>query len=216
MLQPIGAIILATALAAPVQTGQVVEPVLVVGEMWRQAGEVRVDLDAEGLFGDQARRDLEQGGVSMLVYQLEVYRKRSGWFDSLVETSELVYRVSYDSFERRYRMQGDDIGVKSESFQEVVGLCTRLKGIQVCSLERLDREAEYYLVIRCAFQPMSLESLDELRTWVEGGEPPREREERRQGVGSRLARMLMSAAGFGEKQLQGTGPTFRPNDLPER
>lgn len=216
MLQPIGAIILATALAAPAQTGPVAEPVLVVGEMWRQAGELRADLTAEGLFGEQAQRDLEQGGVSMLVYQVEVYRKRSGWFDSLIETSELVYRVSYDSFERRYRMQGDDIGVKSESFQEVVGLCTRLKGVTVCPLAKLDPDAEYYLAVRCAFQPMSMESLDELRNWMEGGEPPREQQQRRQGVGSRLARMLMSAAGFGEKQLQGTGPAFRPNNLPER
>ncbi len=36
------------------------------------------------------------------------------------------------------------------------------------------------------------------------------------GIGTRIARALMSAAGYGEEELQGESERFRPRDLPER
>ncbi len=79
---------------------------------------------------------------------------------------------------------------------------------------KLDMESTYYIVVRVRYQPMTVETIDDLSDWVRGGRENRGSSENRQGgVGSRLARVLMSAAGFGEKDLQGESERFRPADL---
>ena len=217
MFQTTSAILLTVALSAPTQAQPAVSPAVVVSEVWRHEGEVRAALRVEGVFNEQARRNLEQGGVSLLVYQIEVFRKRTGWFDNQVgSVVNLSFRLSYDIFERRFRMQGIDIGVKSESFDEIVVQCTGLNDVTICKVADLDPDAGYYLIVKCAFQPMAMESLDELRTWMGGTESGSQDERPRPGIGARLAQMLMSAAGLGQKQLQGTSATFRPRDLTER
>jgi hypothetical protein len=217
VFQTTNAIILAVALSAPTQARPAVSPAVKVSEVWRHEGEVRATLRVEGIFDEQARRNLEQGGVSLLGYQIEVFRKRAGWFDNQIGTEvNIPFRLSFDTFERRFRLQGTDIGVKSESFEEIVNQCTNLSGVTICPLDGLDPDASYYLTVKCAFQPMAMESLEELRAWMGGGESGAQDQGQRQGIGARLAQMLMSAAGLGQKQLQGTSDTFRPRDLIDR
>jgi hypothetical protein len=217
VFQTTSAILLTVALSAPAQARPAVSPEVVVSDVWRHEGEVRASVRIEGVFDEQARRNLEQGGVSLLGYQIEVFRKRTGWFDNQVgSVINIPLRLSYDTFERRFRLQGIDILVKSESFDEIVIQCTGLNDVTICPVAGLDPDASYYLIVKCVFQPMAMESLDELRTWMSGTESGSGDEGHRQGVGARLAQMLMSAAGLGQKQLQGTSAAFRPRDLTER
>ncbi|MFO7768210.1 MAG: DUF4390 domain-containing protein [bacterium] len=191
-----------------------------VPDVWVEGGELRCSIRAAHVLDDRARETIEQGGTSALDYTVELYLQRSGWFDAMVATRTLPFRISYDAFERKYRLLSEDIRMKSESFQEVADQCTRLAEFSLGRVDELDLEPDgrYYIVVHGRYQPVVTETLEEIRSWLggPGGQQRREQEREGGGIGSRLARTLMNAAGFGEKELQGESVRFRPADLPER
>jgi len=200
------------------------EPSLAVGEIWRSDDGLHFAVETAGLFDAETRRTIEQGGTAALDFFFELYRERRGWFDSRVYTLEVLpFRVTFDSFERQYRVLSTDIRLRTDDFDQVVEQCTHQADVFMGTLDdlRLDPEATYYIVARARYQPMAVETIDEIRTWVGGSgdrdqQQDRRRDDRGAGVGSRLARVLMSAAGFGEQELSGESRRFRPADLPER
>lgn len=215
-------IVIAVWLIPSAVSGQEADPSISVGEVYRQEGELRFSIETRGLFDAEAQRTIRQGGTAAIDYTVELYRRRSGWFDTHVFTLLIPYRVSFDAFDRKYRLLGSDIRLKSESFDEVVTQCTRLEGVLIGSMDELglDMNATYYLVVRVSYQPMTLDTIDELRNWMsKSGDRTAAIEQRGNsstGIGTRIARALMSAAGYGEEELQGESERFRPRDLPER
>jgi hypothetical protein len=202
-----------------VATAQTVEPSVGVGEVWLHEGELHVSILCEGILDEEARRMIDQGGTAEIVYTIELIRKRSGWFDSSVGDPTIVpFQISYEPFERKYRMLGEDIRLKDEDFQRVADQVTNLRDIGLGSLAEfgVDMNANYYVVVTVQFQPITMETLDELRSWMGSDQPATEDQPRSGGVGSRIAQALMSAAGFGERQLRGESETFQPSQLPER
>lgn len=187
-----------------------------VGEVWREEDDLLFSVQTLNLLDDEARRTIDEGGTTALDYTFELYRKRRGWFDAFVIGTTLEFRVTYDAFERKYRVFSPDTRLKTDDFQQVIEQCAELGRVSMGTFEdlKLDMESTYYIVVRVRYQPMTVETIDDLSDWVRGGRENRESSETRQGgVGSRLARVLMSAAGFGEKDLQGESPHFRPADL---
>ncbi len=210
-----------TLLAASLALGGLQAPEVTVPDVWRQDGELFCSVSVTDVLDQQARATIEQGGTSALDYTVELYRQRSGWFDALVTSRTLPFRISFDAFERKYRLLSDDIRIKSEDFQTVADQCTRLAGVSLGLLEELGLEPDgrYYIVVRGRYQPVATETLEELRSWLGGPGGDQQREQQREqggGIGSRLARTLMNAAGFGERQLEGESTRFLPAELPER
>jgi len=218
----LSALVIAALLLPAAASGQEADPAVEIGEVWRQEGELRFSISATGLFDEEAQRTIRQGGTAAIDYTVELYRRRAGWFDTQVHTIEIPFRVNFDAFDRNYRLLGTDIRLKSDSFDEVVEQCTELDGVVMGSIEGmgLDMNATYYLIVRAKYQPMTVETIDELRDWMSRpeGQPNSQGQSGRtsSGVGTRIARALMSAVGYGEEELQGESGRFRPVDLPER
>jgi len=212
--------ILTVALLPSWVAAQGAEPSVVVDDVWVQNDELHVSLAATGILDEAARETIEQGGTSAVFYTVTLYRHRSGWFDSVVdEPITIPFQVTYEPFERRYRMVGLDMRLKTEHFDEVVGQCTRLADVVLGNMAelRLDPDARYYVVIDARYEPMTVETFEELRTWMDSDNPADEQGRTRQrSMGSRIAQALMSAAGFGERELRGQSDTFRPSELPRR
>ncbi len=218
MVKRLSAFLLVMAVVAPRPAiAQDQDPNVAVGEVWIESDELRASIASDGIFNEQAHTTIREGGTSALDYTVELYRRRSGWFDSLIETRTFSFRVTYDSFEGKYRLFSEDVRLKSDDFQRVVDQCTRLPNISFGKLDELnlDMNKEYYIVVRAHYQPMSVETLDELRSWM-GDEGAPQREEQGRSLGARIAQALMNAAGFGERDLSGGSPRFRPADLPVR
>lgn len=223
MFQKLGTLLIVITIVPAAANGQEPEPVVVIEDVWRHEGELRFSVEATGLFDEEAQRTIRQGGTAALEYTIELYRRRAGWFDTIVNTPLIVpFRVSYDAFERKYRLLGADIRLKTDNFDDIVAQCTKLDSVSMGSIEemKMDMNATYYLVARVSYQPLTVDTIDELRDWVSkpGSRPPdrESAESRSSGVGSRLARALMSAAGYGEEELRGESHRFKPSDLPER
>lgn len=222
MSHRVGVLIIAAALVPAAASGQEPDPAVVIGEVWRHEGELRFSVTATGFFDEEAQRTIRQGGTTALDFTFELYRRRAGWFDTIVNTLPVPFSVNYDAFDRTYRLFGRDIRLKTEDFDEIVTQCTQLEGVSMGLMEELglDMNATYYLVVRVSYQPMTVKTINELRDWMtKPGNQTREQERSGRtssGVGSRLARALMSAAGYGEVELHGESARFRPVDLPER
>lgn len=194
-------------------------PTVVVDEVWQQQGQLQMALTARNLLDDQARRTVEQGGTSAIDYTIEIYRYRTGWFHSLIRSLRLSFRLGYDAFDRTYRLMGEDIRLRSDRFEEVAAQCTRLAEISLGTFEELglDVQATYYISVRLKYQPVTTETLDELRSWLgDSGDREPPPVQQGQGLGVRLARLLMNAAGLGERELTGESIRFRPGELPEK
>jgi len=210
------------SLKAQGEPGEPATPSLTFGEIWIEEEGLHFAVTAEGFFNEEVRRTIEQGGTTALDFSVELYRKRRNWFDARVRTLDVLpFRISYDSFARQYLVLSTDIRLRTDEYDQAVDQCTRLADVFVGTLSdlRLDPEDTYYLIARVRFQPMAVETVDEIRNWVGGSQDRSRRRETGQeggGVGSRLARVLVSAAGFGETELEAESPHFRPADLPER
>lgn len=192
------------------------EPEVVVGGVWREEDDLIFAVETSNLLDDEARRTIDEGGTTALDYTFELYRVRRGWFDAFITGKTFEFRVTYDTFEQEYRVFSPDTQLKTDNFQQVKEYCTELGRVSMGTFDdlRLDTEGTYYIVVRVRYQPMTVETIDDLSDWVRGGRENREStENRRGGVGSRLARVLMSAAGFGEQDLQGESDHFQPVDL---
>jgi len=209
-------------LLAQDEPAEPVEAVLSIADIWIEENGLHFTAGVEGLFDSEVRTMIEQGGTTALDFSFELFRERRNWFDARVHTLEILpFRITYDSFAREYLVLSTDIRLRTDNFDEAVEQCTRLADVFVGTLAdlRLDDEDTYYFVARVRFQPMAVETIDGIRNWVGGSQDRVQREERQQeggGVGARLARVLMSAAGFGERELEGESRHFRPADLPER
>ena len=214
--------ILITCLLAPVTAfAQSGETVVTVGEVWLEENELYFSVETVNLLEESARETIQGGGTAAVDYIFELYRQRKGWFDSLIDSNELQFRISFDAFERQYRVTSLDMRLKTDDFTKVITQCTDLNKVAFGATDgsRLDPQGTYYIVVRIRYQPMSVETIEDLRDWVGGSGRNRDqnaRETRGEGFGSRVARVLMSAAGFGEEDLQGESFRFRPSELETR
>ena len=214
--------ILIASLLAPVTVfAQEEETAITVGDVWLEANGLYFAVNTVNLLEEGARETIQEGGTAAVDYTFELYRQRKGWFDSLIDSEQLQFRISFDAFERQYRVISPDMRLKTDEFSRVIAQCTDLNTVSFNSTDssRLDSQATYYIVVRVRYQPMSVETIDDLRDWVGGSggnEEQNPAESRGEGLGARIARVLMSAAGFGEEDLQGESPRFRPSELETR
>jgi len=214
--------ILIASLLAPVTVlAQEEETVITVGEVWLEENGLYFSVETVNLLEEDARETIQEGGTAAVDYTFELYRQRKGWFDSLIDSEQLQFRISFDAFERQYRVISPDMRLKTDDFSRVIAQCTDLNTVSFGTTDgsRLDPQGTYYIVVRVRYQPMSVETIDDLRDWVSGSGSNEEQSPTRsrgEGFGSRIARVLMSAAGFGEEDLQGESSRFRPSELETR
>ncbi|MFC1628359.1 DUF4390 domain-containing protein [Gemmatimonadota bacterium] len=214
-------ILIASLLAQAPVFAQEVETVITVREVWLEENGLYFSVKTDNLLEEGARETIEEGGTAAVDYTFELYRERKGWFDSLIDSEQLQFRISFDAFERQYRVTSPDMRLKTDEFSRVIAQCTDLNSVLFGTTDgsRLDLQGTYYIVVRVRYQPMSVETIDDLRDWVSGSGSNEEQiptEARGEGFGSRIARVLMSAAGFGEEDLQGKSARFRPSELETR
>ncbi|MFC1559044.1 DUF4390 domain-containing protein [Gemmatimonadota bacterium] len=214
--------ILIASLLAPVTVfAQEEETAITVGDVWLEADGLFFAVKTVNLLEEGARETIQEGGTAAVDYTFELYRQRKGWFDSLIDSEQLQFRISFDAFERQYRVISPDMRLKTDEFARVIAQCTDLNTVSFSSTDgsRLDPQATYYIVVRVRYQPMSVETIEDLRDWVGGSgdnEVQNPTESRGKGLGARIAQVLMSAAGFGEEDLQGESPRFRSSELETR
>lgn len=120
-----------------------------------------------GLFSDRVTETLERALPASLMVTVDVWRDRAGWFDQLVESRSLMYRIRYDAW-------GEDFDVARGAEEEnhvgtlgdVADSLMRPLVVPLLPREKLTAGHRYYLVVTASLKPLTPEGLHEVEDFL--------------------------------------------------
>lgn len=164
------------------------------------------------LFGDGER--LGDGIPATLTFVIDLWRERSGWWDSLVRSSAFTYRFRHDLLNDSYEVQNVDGSLTTlagrEALEQYLG---RVHEVVLALASGLEPGQSYYVTVKAVLQPMNLEELRRMDAWF-SGDVSQSGGGGVLGVPKGLARILVDATGFGDRTVLGRSRPFTPRPLP--
>lgn len=179
----------------------------------RLAVELRLDRPIE----PRVARSLRRGMPATLTLHAELWRRRNGWFDRLEQTSDATFRLRYDVWGDRWRLDRPDGGALVVRTLDSLGLALADTLVMpVASLAGLGSDAPCYVVLTASLRPLHIEDAEEVEGWLSG--EVRTGGSAGLGVLTGLPRSLFEAArnfaGFGDLRTRRISEEFTPARLP--
>jgi hypothetical protein len=170
------------------------------------------------LFEDPVVNSLSRGMPATLQLHVELWRKRTAWFDRLENTFDATVRIRYEVWNDSYRIERTGSLPRSlGSLDSVRTLLERPIALPAGSIDKLQIGTNYFIVVTATLTPLSVEDVQEVEGWLSG-----EVETHRHsgfGVFTELPHSLYDAvrnfAGFGDRRARDQTPVFVPEELPE-
>jgi len=165
---------------------------------------------------------LRDGVPTRIDYTLELWRRRSIWFDHMEGSAVIGLSVRYDPLADEYTLTSDEFPERSFGGTDALVLWLGAQGPIEFPLEQLmEFDERYYLAVAARIAPQSAEQVDAVEDWLEGDEEGRaERERRRiesgEGSGKRggvrgfLFGFILNLSGLGDTTVNGQSEEFRP------
>ena len=97
----------------------------------------------------QALEEAVQKGIALYFnIEFELFRKRWYWFDRLVGSQKLVYRLSYSPLTRQYRLARGGLSQPFDSLEEALALVKSVRNWKVMDRAQLSPRDEYEAQVR--------------------------------------------------------------------
>lgn len=178
-------------------------------------GQVAVDFELAGFLDESAFELLESGLPSTLTISVDLWRDRSNWWDSHVQTVSFSFKIFYNVLDEKYEVFDEDEGYVSahRSREDLFDLVARETGLEIYSVRRMNEKHRYFVEVGVRLEPLSVEELREFEKWVRGSF--RREDERRgiSGVSKYAVGLLKNAIGLGDRSAFQRSDPFRLNDL---
>jgi len=133
-------------------------------------GEIRVKASISQLFDSESYEALGSGFESTILIRMWVYPKGGG---DPVGFQALSRKVVYDHWDEEYEVELDGPSGRTRRIvkyrAEALKLLTTIKGVPVVRADDLPYEEEYVLVIVAELNPVSEETMAEVRRWLTKG-----------------------------------------------
>jgi hypothetical protein len=176
-----------------------------------------VDLVTEHLIDPGTARGLGEGVPATLVYEIQLWRHRTGWFDKYTGGRLLVFKLQRDAWDEVYVVRDSDGGVVSLPDLDLVrAMLEHQVGIAVAPIIALSRDDSYYLVIKAALKPLTAEDVDELEGWLAGEIAPEEHRFGLLTLPKNFFGLVMDLTGFGDRNGVARSEIFRRSELDTR
>jgi len=168
----------------------------------------RLDRPFEG----KVLEGIRSGLPSTLTYTVELWRRRSGWWDRLEETRESQARVLRDLLNEEYVLV---TGEEVRRFRNLEALTEAACAHRREYFHSLGARRTYYIVVTANLAPLSVEDLRELESWLQGSLRSGEVSPRGgvAGLSGTLVGMLLAWTGFGDDDVRARSTTFVPEQL---
>ena len=138
-------------------------------------------------------RSLERGMPATLTLDVELWRRREGWFDRMEHASRATFRMRHDVWGERWRVEDPDghtlVVATLDSLQL---LLERTIDLPVAPLDALAPDAPCYVVVIASLRPLDVEDAEEVEGWLSG--EVRDRDKSGLRVLTGLPRSLFEAA----------------------
>lgn len=211
MLRPVYMVLVAlgfAAAAAPAHAGATTVNVERIGAT--SQGFLYVDHTVGEPFTGKALDAMRSGLPSTLTYSIEVFRKRTGWWDKLEEAREYQFRVLRDLLNDQYILASrEDVRRFASLDSLAAAVCTHRRDY----LRPVGVDKPYYVLVSFNLAPLSVEDLRELEDWLQGTIRTGDNGQGITGLSGTLVDLLLSATGFGDETAQGRSATFVPVDV---
>ena len=164
-------------------------------------GFLEVHFKVRNPFEGELLSHLERGVPCTISYSIDVWKKRSGWFDQLVGSKLLFFRVHFDLWREGYAIQTLDGKLPTAStLEELAKTVADEQHTRIIPVAMLSPEARYFLSIEAALTPLSVQDIEELENWMRGGHG-QQRTQKAGGwsVSSFFLRVAASFVGLGKK-----------------
>jgi len=168
-------------------------------------GYVWVTLKLEDVFPPRVEQTLSRGMPATLLLHVELWRRRSAWFDRLENTFETPLKIRYEVWTEQFLMEREGAPTLAlGSLDSVRVVLSRPLALPVARVGELDPGARYYLAVSVTLKPLTVEDLEEGEGWLSGEVQSKHRSGL--GVITGLPRTLFDAvrnfAGFGEQRAR--------------
>jgi len=96
-----------------------------------------------------------------------VWRDRAGWFDQLVESRSLLYRIRYDAWGEDFDVgRGTEEAQHLGSLDDVADSLSRPLRVPLMPQHKLTPGHRYYLVVTASLRPLTPEGLHEIEDFL--------------------------------------------------
>ena len=168
-------------------------------------GYLWVKLELDDLFPPRVEQSLSRGMPATLLLHVELWRRRSAWFDRLESTYESPLRIRYEVWTDQFLIEREGAPTLAlGSLDSVRVVLSRPLALPVGRVGQLDPGARYYLAVSVTLKPLTVEDLEEGEGWLSGEVESK----RHSGLGliTGLPRALFDAvrnfAGFGDQRAR--------------
>ncbi len=179
-------------------------------------GYLWVDLQLDDLFPPRVEQSLSRGMPATLLLHVELWRRRSGWFDRLESTFESPLKIRYEVWSENFHIERPGAASMTlSSLDSVRIVLSRPLSLPVGRIAQIDAGARYYLAVSVTLKPLSVEDLEEGEGWLSGEVESK----RRSGFGviTGLPRSVFDAvrnfAGFGDQHARANSGEFELSTL---
>jgi hypothetical protein len=196
------------------------ETSLVIDSLRLKEDYLLVDFHADSLLTRQLLSGMQRGLTSSAQYRVQLWRKRGFLFGStLLAERQYEIKSTYDPWEQKYVI----ITVAERRLTSALDLVRRWweqhHGVALAELKNLHSSRQHFVTIDLQVEPVSKESLNEIRGWLAGevkgaGKPDstgasNAAEEKRGDIPDRLLNFLVNVTGFGKRVITAKSPNFR-------
>jgi hypothetical protein len=173
---------------------------------------------AEEIFTEKVIKFLNRGFTVRVDYNIELWRRRKFWFDSLDEQHNVSYQINFEPLEKRYiwlKSENETITSKLERQLDKIVRWTTLPEppLVIAPVGKLASSAEYYYSIEITIATLTAENIRDLQKWL--GEFGEEEEEPSTltKTSFRVAADFLSSRNH--KKLSARSERFRLSSLPK-
>jgi len=183
-----------------------------------QSGAVSLDFHAEGVIDDKIAEGLRKGRTSTFEYRIQLWEKKSGVLNQLVEEYFFPMKVYYDFWENKYAILTPTEKRLTPSLETVKEKCTDISEFEGIPIRTFQSDLKYTFVVELMLRPLSVENYQEIKTWL-GGEVKnldlndlKQANKQAKGLGTRMLRMFMTITGFGDRVISTKSNEFQIQD----
>lgn len=126
-----------------------------------------VDVRLGGFWSSRVRGSLERGMPATLLVTADLWRHRSGWFDRLVATRSVVFRLRYDAWREDYVLQRDlEPPRHLPSLAAVAEVLAEPQRLRVVPAREVEPRRRHYVVVNASLRPLTPEGVREVERFL--------------------------------------------------
>ena len=118
-----------------------------------------VSLEVEGAFTQGVMEAILKGVPADFSFFIKLDRSRGWWFDEELADLEVTHTIKYDNLKKEfsvYRSWIDHKPIITPSLAEAQALMTRINGMPIIALSRMQKNAQYELRAKAQLSKMTL------------------------------------------------------------